>query len=106
MSDEKSFNSPVIAKIAFSGGNLIVYFNSGASYSYSGVSRDIYDKFAKSYKPGKFFADVIRGKFAHTRLEAKEARRLYEESVITHEFPTNLDCDVIISKNDRYMIKF
>lgn len=44
---------------------LTVYFSSGSTYSYIGVSQTIYDQFCMSLSPGKFVHQMLNGYIYH-----------------------------------------
>lgn len=59
------FDSSVIHSAVHSGkmNKLLIIFDSGKTYVYYGVTREVWDDFKNAESQGKFFNEHIRGKY-------------------------------------------
>lgn len=48
---------------------LLIVFNNGSHYEYSGVDKSIYDEFIAASSPGSYFSTVIRKLFSSKRIK-------------------------------------
>ncbi len=61
--------SSTISEINYDGKALAVTFNNGREYVYEGVSKELYEEFAKAESKGKYFHENINYKYNYTRIK-------------------------------------
>ena len=63
--------SSVVRSFEYDAGHceLLIYFQSGTRYIYSGVPKETYQAMKAAYAKGEFFNAAIRGRFPFRRID-------------------------------------